>query len=83
MQGQTSGNGTLFDPIIMVYQSSPGYDPADPCANIIDWNDDSGGALDAALSLAVPAGTYTVVATTFDDNTFLNCCGTYKLTISV
>ena len=83
MQGQSSNNGSLYDPILELYSGS--YDPAHVCTNLIATNDDGLGiGPDSQITQSVPAGTYVVVATTFWPWDFLGggATGTYKLTIT-
>lgn len=63
MRGFSSGGGTLTDPYLVLYTAP--FNPADPCANWIAGNDDSGEGLDALLALSLPAGNYIIVATSY------------------
>jgi serine protease Do len=38
----------------------------DPAGNVLDQDDDDGGGTDARVTLSLPAGTFTVVATSFE-----------------
>lgn len=76
MRGSPSGNGTLTDPLIVLYRGS--FDPANPCSNVAGVDDDSGGVgFDAALTLTTSGGSYVVVATSFANGQL----GTYVLDV--
>ena len=78
LRGADSGSGTLPDPYVFLYPAG-GFDPANPCANLIDENDDGGCGLDSFLSIAnLAAGNYTVLVTSFDEIIF-GGSGTYTL----
>lgn len=62
LRGSPSGGGTIDDTYLALYT---GFDPADPCANLVAEKDDNECSLEARLVKSIPAGTYTVVATTF------------------
>jgi hypothetical protein len=73
-QGQLNGMGTLYDPLLGVFDSG---------CNLIAFNDDDGN-LDSGLVLTVPAdGVFTLAATEYPDDSFLGGGhGTYLLTVS-
>jgi hypothetical protein len=62
LRGVYSGGGTLGDPYLVLYST---FDPADPCANVVDENPIvCGPPDDSYLSPAgLAAGAYTAVAT--------------------
>ncbi len=56
--------------------TSPSFDPANVCGNVVAEDDDGGCGHDSYLSVAdLPAGTYTVVVTDF----FADSTGSYTL----
>ena len=72
--GVCSGTGTLVDSVLLVYQkpdgsastpSSPIFDPAAPCTNIIAANDDLGGLLSQVTASPTP-GNLVIVVTNFN-----------------
>lgn len=77
MMGVDSGSGTLKDPHLSLYLGS--FDPNNPCANLVDQDDDSGTGWDARIVVTVPPGTYVIVASAFGWGTFWDF-GTYVLT---
>jgi len=73
-QGASSGNGTLTDPFLGLFDAD---------CNFVDLNDDAVG-LDSRLIFSVPdSGTYVLAATVCCDGDFLGGGqGTYQLTVS-
>jgi hypothetical protein len=71
-RGAASGGGTLDDTVLYLYSA---FDPADPCAGLAATNDDNGCSLESRIAGTFPAGTYTVVLTTFQDGV----AGSYTL----
>lgn len=73
-QGFSSGNGTLEDPLLGLFDGD---------CNLIDVNDDA-GSLDSRLIFSVPiSGTYVLAATAFPDFDFVGAGeGSYRLTVS-
>ena len=53
----------LVDPYLFLYSS---FDRSTPCDNIMSQADDGGCEFDSYLSVDLPAGTYTIVVTSFD-----------------
>lgn len=53
----------LVDPYLFLYSS---FDRSTPCDNIVGQADDGGCEFDSYLSVDLPAGTYTIVVTSFD-----------------
>jgi hypothetical protein len=76
VQGAPSGVGTLSDPYVLVYDGS--FDPSNPCANLLDHDDDSGEGFESLIQGPTDAGQYVLVVTTYWENIF----GTYVLTVS-
>lgn len=81
-RGETSGNGTLFDPFLGVFSSSCG---------LLGYDDDGGGAAgggyrDARVEITVPAdGVLVIAASGLGDWEFAGYgyySGSYKLTVS-
>ena len=75
---EPTGNNINIDPFLQLVGPG-GFNPASPCTNSIAANDDAGflpqGRLTRiATTTALPAGTYTVVVTTWDNSpgTFSN-----------
>lgn len=72
-----------FDAVVGLYNGP--FDPANPCANAVEYDDDSGtggpSTLDynAVISVNQPAGNYTIVVTTYSRN-WGNGYGAYTLT---
>lgn len=76
MRGQDSNSGTLDSPYLNFHSA---YDASDPCASWLTFDADSGCGRDAYLTFPdLPAGTYTVVATTGSGN-----LGSYTLTFGL
>lgn len=73
-EGQATGRGTLFDPLLGVFDSS---------CNLIAGNDDS-GSLNSRVGILIPAdGVFTLAATEYPDFNFLGGGnGTYQLTVT-
>jgi hypothetical protein len=72
LQGSSTGSGTLSDTYLSLYSS---FDPSAPCDGIVAANDDYCG-VDSYIALSdLAAGTYTVVATSFNPDT----TGSYAL----
>ena len=53
----------LDDPYLFLYSN---FDRSTPCDNIVGQADDGGCEFDSYLSVDLPAGTYTIVVTSFD-----------------
>ena len=53
----------LVDPYLFLYSN---FDRSTPCDNIVGQADDGGCEFDSYLSVDLPAGTYTIVVTSFD-----------------
>ncbi len=68
--------GTLVDPFLLLYSGV--FDPANPCANLVAADDDSGGGLAPQIFTTLAPGNYVIVATTFANGQQ----GTYTLTLS-
>ncbi len=61
LRGEDGGGGTLWDPLAALYTS---FNPADPCANLIELDDHDGCVMDAYIEIAdLATGTYTILAT--------------------
>ena len=83
---QLGGNlcaGTTFDSVLLLYQrpggAAGGFDPADPCANLVDYGDDFCGTQSAFWINTLSPGFVTVVVTAYQNSTEL---GPYTLSIS-
>lgn len=64
-----------MDPYLHLYSGS--FDPANPCTNWVEGDDDGGGGgFNSLISATYPAGTYVIVATSFGSG----ATGTYQLT---
>ena len=75
LRGASSGSGTLSDPYLHLYSGS--FDPASPCTNWVEGDDDGGDVgFNSLISGTYPAGTYVIVATSFGSG----ATGTYQLT---
>jgi hypothetical protein len=58
------------------------FDPANPCANVVGINDDATGtALSKITTASLPAGTYTVVLSSFDPGVAANLPWTYSIAV--
>lgn len=78
MRGKDSGSGTLADPYLYLFGGS--FDPAQPCTNVVEWDDDSGDAdYDSKIEGDFPAGNYVIVATSYDEYDDDDGVGTYQL----
>lgn len=77
LAGQSSGKGTLGDPLLGLFDSD---------CNLITSNDDSAGTLDARLVFTIPAsGSFVLAATSSPDFGFIGnagVSGSYQLTIT-
>ena len=58
------------------------FDPANPCANIVGINDDATGtALSKITTTSLPAGTYTVVLSSYDPGSSANLPWNYSIAV--
>ena len=58
------------------------FDPANPCANIVGINDDaSGSALSKITTASLPAGTYTVILSSYDPGSSASLPWTYSIAV--
>jgi hypothetical protein len=77
LEGQSTGQGTLQDPLLGLFDSN---------CNLIAANDDSGGTLNSRLSFLIPAdGIFILAATAYADFGFTGAggySGTYRMSIA-
>ncbi len=65
VRGASGGGGTIGDTYLYLYED---FDPDSPCNGIAAANDDNGCSLESRIVGTFPAGSYTVVVTTFRPN---------------
>ena len=65
VRGASSGGGTLVDPYLKLFPGA-GMPPGNPCIDYLVYDDQGGCGNDAYLETTQPAGTYTVMVTSYD-----------------
>ncbi|MEE9425691.1 MAG: carboxypeptidase-like regulatory domain-containing protein [Methylococcales bacterium] len=78
LEGETTGNGTLADPFVGVFDSA---------CNLIALDDDGSGSLNSRLTFTVPAdGVFVLAASSCCDDAFVGAGGsdgTYQLSVTL
>ncbi|HEX9942537.1 MAG TPA: carboxypeptidase-like regulatory domain-containing protein [Thermoanaerobaculia bacterium] len=77
LEGQASGQGTLYDPLLGAY--------ADDCVTLLAVDDDSGIDLDSLFEIAPASSTVVLAVTSYADFSFTGngyYSGSYRLTVT-